>query len=80
MQDLPFQVTYGYRKDKRPDLKQVVLSTLCVERAVPIWGTSADGNASDTALKTTLLSEIAQLLAHHGVHRALISIVPTRRW
>jgi transposase len=53
-QDLPFQVTYGYSKDKRPDLKQFVLSTLCVDRAVPIWGKSEDGNASDKALKTTL--------------------------
>ena len=66
-QDLPFQVTYGYSKDKRPDLKQFVLSTLCVDRAVPIWGKSEDGNASDKALNTTLLSQIAQLLAHHGV-------------
>jgi Domain of unknown function (DUF4277) len=37
-QDLPFQVTYGSSKDKRPDLKQCVLSTLCVDRAVPMWG------------------------------------------
>lgn len=66
-QDLPFQVTYGYSKDKRPDLKQFVLSTLCVDRAVPIWGKSEDGNASDKALNTTLLSEIAQLLAQYGV-------------
>jgi transposase len=66
-QDLPFQVTYGYSKDKRPDLKQFVLSTLCVDRAVPMWGKSEDGNASDKALNTTLLSEIAQLLAHYGV-------------
>jgi len=66
-QDLPFQVTYGYSKDKRPDLKQFVLSTLCVDRAVPIWGKPEDGNASDKSLNTTLLSEIAQLLACHGV-------------
>ena len=66
-QDLPFQVTYGYSKDKRPDLKQFVLSTLCVDRAVPIWGQPADGNASDKTLNTTLLSEIAQLLAQYGV-------------
>src|SRR6516165_7421503 len=66
-QDLPFQVTYGYSKDKRPDLKQFVLSTLCVDRAVPIWGKPEDGNASDKTLNTTLLSEIAQLLAHYGV-------------
>jgi transposase len=66
-QALPFQVTYGYSKDKRPDLKQFVLSTLCVDRAVPIWGQPADGNASDKTLNTTLLSEIAQLLAQYGV-------------
>ena len=66
-QDLPFQVTYGYRKDKRPDLKPCVLSTLCVDRAVPIWGKPEDGNASDKSLNTTLLAEMAQLLACHGV-------------
>jgi transposase len=66
-QDVPFRVTYGYSKDKRPDLKQFVLSTLCVDRAVPIWGKPEDGNASDKTLNTTLLSEIAQLLARYGV-------------
>jgi transposase len=66
-QDLPFQVTYGYSKDKRPDLKQFVLATLCVDRAVPVWGQCDDGNASDKALNTTLLSQIAQLLAQYGV-------------
>jgi transposase len=40
---------------------------LCGDRAVPIWGKPEDGNASDKTLKTTLLSEIAHLLAHHGV-------------
>jgi transposase len=66
-QALPFRVTYGYSKEKRPDLKQFVLSTLCVDRAVPIWGKPEDGNASDKTLNTTLLSEIAELLARHGV-------------
>jgi transposase len=66
-QDVPFRVTYGYSKEKRPDLKQFVLSTLCVDRAVPIWGKPEDGNASDKTLNTTLLSEIAQLLARYGV-------------
>jgi transposase len=66
-QNLPFRVTYGYSKDKRPDLKQFILSTLCVDRAVPIWGKPEDGNAADKTLNTTLLSEIAQLLARYGV-------------
>jgi transposase len=60
-QDLPLQVTSGYSKDKRPDLKQFVLSTLCVDRAGPIGGKPEEGNASAKTLNTTLLSEIAQL-------------------
>ena len=38
-----------------------------MDRAVPIWGKPEDGNASDQTLKTTLLSEIAPLMARHGV-------------
>src|SRR5918911_440696 len=66
-QDVPFRITYGYSKDKRPDLTQFVLSMLCVDRAIPLWGKPEDGNASDKTLNATLLSEIAQLLAQYGV-------------
>jgi transposase len=65
--EVPFQITYGYSKDKRPDLKQFVLSTLCVDRAVPLWGKPEDGNASDKTVNNTVLSSIATFLAHHGV-------------
>ncbi len=66
-QEVPFNVTYGYSKAKRPDLKQFVRSLLCVDRAVPLWGKPEDGNASDKTLNTTLLSEIAQILGRQGV-------------
>ncbi len=65
--DPPFQLTHGYSKDKRPDLKQFILSTLCVDRAVPIWGKPEDGNASDKALNTAVLSEISHLMGRYGV-------------
>lgn len=65
--EVPFQITYGYSKDKRPDLKQFVLSTLCVDRAVPLWGKPEDGNASDKTVNNTVLSHIATFLAQHGV-------------
>jgi transposase len=65
--DVPLTLTYGYSKEKRPDLKQVVLSTLCGDRAVPMWGKPEDGNASDKTLNTTLLSESARSLARYGV-------------
>jgi len=66
-QEVPFRITYGYSKDKRPDLKQFVFSTLCVDRAVPLWGTPEDGNASDKTVNNTLLSNIATFLGQHGV-------------
>ena len=66
-QAVPFTMTQGYSKDKRPDLKQFVFSTLCVERAVPLWGKPHDGNASDTTVNNPLLSNIAAFLAQHGV-------------
>src|SRR5438132_3078750 len=66
-QAVPFTITHGYSKDKRPDLKQCVFSTLCVDRAVPLWGTPEDGNASDKTINNTLLSDIATFLAQHGV-------------
>jgi transposase len=66
-QEVPFRITYGYSKDKRPDLKQFVLSTLCVDRAVPLWGKPEDGNASDKTVNNTVLSNIATFLATHGV-------------
>jgi transposase len=65
--EVPFRITYGYSKDKRPDLKQFVFSTLCVDRAIPLWGTPHDGNASDKTVNNTLLSDIATFLAKHGV-------------
>jgi transposase len=66
-QAVPFTITHGSSKAKRPDLKQFVFSTLCVDRAVPLWGTPEDGNASDQTINNRLLSDIATFLATHGV-------------
>jgi transposase len=64
---VPLTITYGYSKDKRPDLKPCVFATLCVDRAVPIWGKPEDGNASDKTVNHTLRSDIATFLATHEV-------------
>jgi transposase len=58
----PFKITYGYSKDKRPDLKQFVLSTLCLDRNIPILGSFEDGNASDKTLNNTLLNQLSRHL------------------
>ena len=50
LENPPFQITYGHSKDKRPDLKQFLISMLCVDRNIPILGATQDGNASDKTL------------------------------
>jgi transposase len=64
---VPLTSTDGESKAKRPDLKQFVFATLCVDRAVPIWGKPADGNAADKPVPPTLLSDLATFLATHEV-------------
>lgn len=65
--DPPFDITYGYSKDKRPDLKQFLVSMLCVDRNIPILGTTTDGNASDKTLNNELLTNISRYMAEHGL-------------
>ena len=66
-EDAPFKITHGYSKDKRPDLKQFVLSLLCVEGEVPIVGKLEDGNASDKKINHSVLSNVSRHMKAHGV-------------
>ena len=63
----PFEITYGHSKDHRPDLKQFLISMLCVDRNVPVFGKIEDGNASDKRLNNDVLSEISKYMAVHGL-------------
>lgn len=65
--DPPLKITYGHSKDKRPDLKQFLISMLCVDRNIPIIGTTEDGNASDKTLNNALLSGISRHMARYGL-------------
>jgi transposase len=60
-------ITHGYSKDTRPDLKQVVLSLLCIEGNIPIIGSMEDGNASDKTINHQVLNEVAKHMRTHGV-------------
>ncbi|BBO80792.1 IS4 family transposase [Desulfosarcina ovata subsp. sediminis] len=65
--DPPLKITYGHSKDKRPDLKQFMISMLCVDRNIPILGTTEDGNASDKTLNNELLGGVSKHMARHGL-------------
>ena len=57
----------GHSKDHRPDLKQFIISMLCVNRNVPIFGKTENGNASDKQINNEVLSSISKHMARHGV-------------
>lgn len=57
------EVTQGYSKDRRPDLKQVVVSLITSQRsAIPLWLEALSGNSSDKqSFVPTLKAYTAQL-------------------
>lgn len=63
----PFEITYGHSKDHRPDLKQFIVSVLCVDRNIPIFGKTEDGNASDKTINNDVLSTISKHMAQCGL-------------
>jgi len=60
-------INHGFSKDKRPDLKQFILSLLCVEGNLPSHAGILDGNASDKKINGNILVELPQIMARHGV-------------
>jgi transposase len=60
-------ITHGHSKDHRPDLKQFMTELLCVERGVPIFGRTLDGNSSDKTSNNGILTNISSIMARHGL-------------
>jgi Domain of unknown function (DUF4277) len=54
-QAVPCTITHGSSTDKRPERQQCVFAPLCVDRAVPLWGTPEDGNASEKTITPPLV-------------------------
>ena len=63
----PVLVTYGFSKDKRPDLKQFILSLLCVEGNLPCHAGILDGNAADKKTHGKVLAALPGIMARHKV-------------
>lgn len=66
-EDPAVNITHGHSKDERPDLKQFMTELLCVDRGVPIFGSTLDGNSSDKKSNNAMLSRISSLMSRHGL-------------
>jgi transposase len=60
-------IVYGHSKDHRPDLKQFLVKMLCVDRTIPVFGQTEDGNASDKTINNTVLSSISKYMAKNKI-------------
>lgn len=63
----PIRIVHGFSKDKRPDLKQFILSLLCVEGNLPCHAGILDGNAADKKTNGKIIAELPRIMARHGV-------------
>lgn len=62
------EITYGYSRDHRPDLKQFVMNLLCVgDGDIPVLMEIASGNQSDKARFAGLLGEFKQQWTFEGL-------------
>lgn len=60
-------ITHGHSKDQLPHLKQFMTELLCVDRGVPIFSSTLDGNSSDKKSNNRMLSQISTLMSKHGL-------------
>ena len=60
---IPIQITYGYSRDHRPDLKQFILDLICSgDGDVPLFLRVASGNESDNSVFASICQEFKQQL------------------
>ena len=62
------EITYGYSRDNRPDLKQFVMNLICVgDGDIPVLMEIASGNQSDKARFAELLGDFKQQWTFEGL-------------
>jgi transposase len=61
------KIVLGHSKDHQPMLKQFMTELLCVDRGVPIFGKTLDGNSSDKTSNHDMLTRISGIMAKHGL-------------
>lgn len=63
------KIVHGHSKDHRPDLKQFMVKMLCVDRTIPVFGATEDGNASDKIINNEVLTSISKYMADNGIKK-----------
>jgi transposase len=59
-------ITYGYSRDHRPDLKQLLFGLTVTAEGVQVWGHVTDGNRSDSVEHCFHITQLCQYLPDIG--------------
>jgi len=54
---------YGYSKDHRPDLKQIIMTLFCNREGIPLVGEVRDGNSSDKKLNNEMIGQLVEMFS-----------------
>jgi transposase len=64
--DQPFVITFGFSKDHRSDLKQLVHCLICVDDGISIYSKCENGNLSDKTVNRNLIPKMMERMAELG--------------
>jgi len=68
---VPISITYGYSRERRPDLKQFVMNLVCwADGEIPALVELADGNQSDKTRFGALMQEFKSQWSFEGLYVA----------
>lgn len=68
---VPISITYGYSRDRRPDLKQFVMNLVCwADGDIPAFIELADGNQADKTRFAALMQEFKSQWSFEGLYVA----------
>ena len=67
----PIRITYGYSRDKRPDLKQFMLDLIVSgDGDIPLFLRTGDGNETDKAVFGKILADFKKQVDFESIHVA----------
>jgi transposase len=61
------QITYGYSKDKRSDLKQILFGLGVTQERIVVIGSVEDGNKNDKDWNKDILKELRKTMKNYGL-------------
>jgi len=74
IKSLPINITKGYSRDHRADLKQVICDLIVNNEGLPLYTRAGDGNEADKAIFGKILVEFKTHIPHPNCHIGAVKL------